>query len=122
MIKIAKSLNLNNFQSRLENITPIPRNRTPKTIKKLSKLLNSLIPIRTDPRPLVIFIAVHIRRVIKGPVPPPHGSPPPLIGEVPVEAEEGAVEEALVEGEELTLLHSKLLQVSANCKQIGVEF
>ena len=71
----------------------------------------SLVSMRAESCGLVILLTVDICRVVECLVPPPHGAPPLLVLEVPVEAGEGSVLLALVLQVQGSLLHSELLQV-----------
>lgn len=71
----------------------------------------TLISIRARPCTLVVFNAIHIRVVIKGPVSSANRPPSSLVQEVPVETGEGTVLGALVLHEQWTLFCSKLLEI-----------
>lgn len=71
-----------------------------------------LISIRANACGLVVLGAVHVGAVVKSPVSPPYGSPPPLVEEMPIEARKGSVLRALVLEEQRALLCPELLQVS----------
>lgn len=78
---------------------------------------NLLVSIWANACGLVVFRAVHVGAVVKGTVPPPYGSPSPLVQKMPVETSKGSVLRTLVLEEQRALLCPELLQVSENSEK-----
>lgn len=80
------------------------------------ELFHLLISIRAGTASLVVFGAIEIRTVVKGPVSSANGSPPALVQKVPVETGERPVLCTFMLHEERALLCSELLQISRGTK------
>ena len=80
-----------------------------------------LISIRTNACCLVVFRAINVRAVVKGPVSSSYGSSSPLVEKMPVKARKGSVLRTLVLEEQRALLCPELLQVSETTRKTNEE-